>query len=547
MIATARPRGDAQPAAASARPPDDANGGSAAPDDGAKVAAARAGVAMAVATFAMAAASALQAVLYLSRFGVDGRTDGFFVAFALYTTFGVFGQSIRLTAVPWLVQPGGRLSAREFAAVLGLIAVPVLIATVALAAPLSRLLAPGLSVADRSVTASALPILGVAMALQLWASGGATVLAVRGRFAAVARSYVAGALAGLIAFVALMGTAGEMTLGWSMLTMAVVTCASMLAGVRSSGGLEHAGGRLRLGRLVGLAGRLLGRTSIYLAFNALFVITLAFASHADAGQTTVLSYAYLFASYLVAGTGMAFGMSRIPDMARAARERRREIVATTVPQGFRYAMLIVAPALALLIVAGAPLVHELLPGSLDAEGVRSLQRFTALLTPWTAAALLVSLLLPALFAIGRAGLLNALSLPLVALHLAATAVGSALFGVEGAVAALCVAPACFAAVLLRAGAEREAGRVARELLWDGARFLCLAGAAFGASAALAGALPSAAAAPVAAVGGCGLYLAGALVVARPQLGLLVDALRRRAPRSSSALGHRASPVKTPAA
>jgi peptidoglycan biosynthesis protein MviN/MurJ (putative lipid II flippase) len=493
----------------------------------AKVAAARAGVAMAVATFAMAAASALQAVLYLSRFGVDGRTDGFFVAFALYTTFGVFGQSLRLTVVPLLVGPRARLSVREFAGVLVLIAIPVLIVTCALAGPVAGLLAPGLDPGDRAVTASALPVLGVAMALQLWASGGATVLAVRGRFAAVAASYVAGALAGLIAFLALMDVAGELTLGWSMLTMAVVTCGWMLVGVRASGGIG-AGARLRLRRIVALTGQVLGRTSIYLAFNALFVITLAFASHSSAGDTTVLSYAYLFASYLVAGTGMALGMSRIPDMARAARTEQRAVIVDTVAPGFRYALLIVAPALAALIAAGAPLVHELLPGSLDADGVRSLQAFTALLVPWTAAALLVSLLMPALFAVGRAGLLNALSIPLLVIHLVATAVGQMLFGVEGSVAALCVAPSCFAATLLVVGAGPGARRVGRELAGGAVRFLGLAAVAFGVGAAVASALPSAAGAPVAVAIGGAIYVAGALVVARPQLDLLLGALRARA-------------------
>jgi hypothetical protein len=51
---------------------------------------AHAGIAMAAATFAMAATSGIQAVLYLSSFGVDSRTDRFFVAFALYATFGIF-------------------------------------------------------------------------------------------------------------------------------------------------------------------------------------------------------------------------------------------------------------------------------------------------------------------------------------------------------------------------------------------------------------------------------------------------------------------------
>ena len=88
---------------------------------------ARAGLAMSVATFAMAAASAIQAVLYLSSFGTSGRTDGFFVAFALYTTIGVFSQSLRLTSVPLIVEPGARLTLREYAAALGLIGIPLLI------------------------------------------------------------------------------------------------------------------------------------------------------------------------------------------------------------------------------------------------------------------------------------------------------------------------------------------------------------------------------------------------------------------------------------
>jgi peptidoglycan biosynthesis protein MviN/MurJ (putative lipid II flippase) len=490
-----------------------------------KVADARAGVAMAIATFAMAGASALQAVLYLSRFGVDGRTDGFFVAFAVYTTFGVFGQSVRLTAVPLLVGRAPAVTPREFAGALALIAAPVLLATIALAGPLAEVLAPGLAAGDRAVTVDALPVLGGAMALQLWASGGATVLAVRGRFTAIAASYVAGAAAGLIAFLALMDVGGELTLGWSMLAMAVTTCVGMLAAVQRSGGLPNAGRRLHVFRLVRLTGRLLGRTAIYLAFNALFVVTLAFASHAATGDTTVLSYAYLFSSYLVAGTGMALGMSRIADMSRTTGDERAAVVAATVPAGFRYALLIVAPALGLLIVGGAPLIHVVLPGSLDADGVRSLQTFTALLVPWTAVALLVSLLMPALFALGRTVLLNALAVPLVLVHLAATAAGHALFGVEGSVGAMCVAPACFAAVMLRclAGGAGVTWSVAGGAL----RFLGLGALAYGAAAAITAPLPTTAAAAAGIAVGSLLYLAGALVVARPQLDLLAGALRPR--------------------
>jgi peptidoglycan biosynthesis protein MviN/MurJ (putative lipid II flippase) len=417
---------------------------------------------------------------------------------------------------------------REFSATLGLVALPVLIITGPLASPLAHLIAPGLSAQGRSVTASALPVLGFAMVLQLWAAGAATVLAIRDRFMFVAGAYMSGAASGLITFLALMGSAGEQTLGWSMLAMAIVTAGWMFVGMRRSGGL--AGGRRESSfapkAIVANAGLILGRTAVYLAFNVLFVITLAFASHAAAGGTTVLSYAYLFASYLVAGTGMALGMSNIPDMTRDARAKRVALVTSTVPRGFRYAMLIVAPALAGLIAAGAPLIHAVLPKSLSTPEVSQLQTFAALLVPWTVCALVVNFLLPMLFAVGRSRLLNMLALPFVLLHLGATALGSALFGVDGAVGAFFVAPACFAGVLLVVGAGRnDAPALLLELAGDATRFLTLAALAFGAGWAVGTLLPSELTqAAVAGVIGCGLYAGGLRVVARRQLDMLLNTL-----------------------
>ncbi len=490
---------------------------------------ARAGMAMSLATFAMAAASGIQAVLYLGRFGTNARTDGFFVAFALYSTFGVFSQSLRVTSVPLLVEPGARLSIRRFATVLGLVAGVVVLLTGPLAGPLSHLLAPGLSDAGRSVTASALPILGCAMALQLVASGGATVLAIRDRFTTIAGAYISGAMAGLIAFLALMGTAGVETLGWSMLSMSIVTSAWMMVGIRGSGGLGTAleaattAGRSATTGLLRDCGIVLGRTAIYLAFNVLFVITLAFASRSTAGGTTVLSYAYLFASYLVAGTGMALGMSSIPDLTRDARSQGREVVAATVPRGFRYAMLIVAPALAALIVCGAPMIHDVLPKSLSSAQVGTLRTFTVLLVPWTVAALLVNFLLPVMLALGRTRLLGALALPVILLHLAVTALATAIWGVDGAVGAFFVAPTALAAVLVVAAAGRSyAAQLALELAGDASRFLGLAAVSFGIGWAAGTAIPAGLGQSVVA-GALGtlLYVGGLRLVARPQLEMLL--------------------------
>ena len=489
---------------------------------------AHAGVAMAVATLAMGLTSGIQALLYLSSFGINGRTDGFFVAFALYSSFGVFSQSIRVTSAPLLVGERPRLAPTELAFALVAIALPVAILTVPLAGPLASLLAPGLGETGRSVTQDALPVLGIAMILQLWAAGGATLLAVRDRFDRIAFAYIAGAAAGLIVYLAVSGSAGELSLGWSMLAMAIVTCTLMLDGVRASRPEAPAAPKrqIRLGGLARSVGLVLGSTMVYLAFNGLYVITLAFTSNYDAGDTTVLSYAYLFASYLVAATGFALGMSRIADMRRGALADWREVIADTVPAGFRYSMLLVAPALAALIAGGATLIGEVLPSSFDAAQVDQLRVFTALLCAWTVTALLVNLLLPALFALGRAKIVNLLAIPVVVAHIAVTALGGALFGANGVVGAFFVVPLAFAITLLAVGAGRGGIAIGRELARDGVRFLAFSAASFGIADAIASALTSGIATPLLTIAiGSLLYGVSALRLAPGQMRLLVGAVR----------------------
>lgn len=487
---------------------------------------AHAGVAMAIATLAMAAASGIQALLYLSSFGIGNRTDGFFVAFALYSSFGVFSQSIRVTSAPLLVGERPRLSPVQFGAALVAISVPVAILTIPLAGPLADLLAPGLGPAGQGITESALPILGGAMVLQLWAAGGATLLAVRDRFDRVAFAYIAGAATGLLVYLGVSGAAGELSLGWSMLAMAVVTCAVMLDGVRTSRAPAAAPATGRAPRrLAPGVGLILGSTAIYLAFNGLYVVTLAFAGNYDPGDATVLSYAYLFAGYLVAATGFALGMSRIADMRRGALADWREVIADTVPAGFRYAMLLVAPALAALIAGGADLIGQVLPASFDAAQVEQLKVFSALLCAWTLGALLVNLLLPALFALGRAKLVNVLAPLILVLHIGVTALGGVLWGANGVVGAFCVVPLGFAVFLLVAGAGRESGTIARELGRDFLRFSLLATLSYGAGAAIGAELSGVVAPLVTVAVGSLLYALATSRLASRQVRLLVGAVK----------------------
>jgi hypothetical protein len=488
---------------------------------------AHAGVAMAAATLAMGLTSGIQALLYLSSYGIGGKTDGFFIAFALYTSFGVFSQSIRITSTPFLVGARPRLTPAEFGSALVVIAIPVALVTIPLAGPLAAILAPGLTPAARGITESALPILGVAMVLQLWAAGGATLLAMRDRFDRIAAAYLIGALAGLVAYFVASRFAGELSLGWSMLAMAVVTAAIMLDGVRIAIPVAERGkAAVRdLRRLAACVWTVLSGTIVYLAFNGLYVVTLAFTSKYGSGSATVLSYAYLFASYLVAATGFALGMSRIADMSRGVLADRAEVIAATVPGGFRYAMLIVAPALGALIAGGATLIGDVLPSSFSAADVDQLRVFAILLCAWTVSALLVNLLIPALLALGRSKMVNIVAPLAFVGHIAVSAIGGVLFGVDGVVGAFFVVPLCFAVVLMLGGAGRDCMPIVRELARDGLRFSASAIIAFGVGY-LAGDLASGIASPLIAIGvGIPLYALSISRLAPSQIRLLVGSVR----------------------
>jgi peptidoglycan biosynthesis protein MviN/MurJ (putative lipid II flippase) len=495
--------------------------------------AAKAGIQMAVATLAMAAASGLQAVLYLSSFGVNARTDAFFAAFALYAVSGIFSQSIRLTSVPLLVGENC-LRGRDFAVTLVLMAIPVLLICELLATPLAGLLAPGTHGAARAVTVDGLRILGGAIVLQLGAAGAATLLGLWDRFSAVAMAYMVGAASGLVAFLAVKHVAGVLSLGWSMLAMAVTTFLWMAFTLARATVDRRPGGVRTVTSLAVSAGLILGRTFVYFVVNGLYMVTLAFATHASAGKATMLSYAYLFCSYLVAGTSVAVGISRIPDLVRgASQDQWKGVVADTVPHGYRYAVLVAAPALAGLIAAGAALVGAALPHSFTHGDVETLRTFALLLLPWTLAALMLNLVLPALFAVGRARLVNMISIVVVVVHVTVTIVAYDLWGVDGVVGAFWIAPMGMAIVLLRIGAGEQAGAAEREILGDTARFVLIAAACFAVAALVALPIHSLLLRSLlaAALGG-GAYLLAVRMVAPQLLAVLLGARRATAPTTS---------------
>ncbi len=501
--------------------------------------AARAGLLMAVSTLAMAGGSAIQAVLYLGEYGATARTDAFFAAFAVYQVAGVFTQATRVSSVPLLVGAGAIGMLRFFGGLL-VIAVPVVLACGPLAGPVADVLAPSATGSAHDLAVGALRILCVAIVLQLGAAGAATLLGMRDRFEPVAAAYAVGALTGLVVFL-LVRTSGELALAWSMLAMAVVTTGWVFVALwkvrraevaSGTGGLGWNGYERKsklLGQSATTAGHFLGRSVVYFVINAFFLVTLAIVGReGGAGAATVLSYAYLLASYLVAGTSTAVGISRAPDMVRGAQEEEwGTVVADTVPHGYRYAVLVSAPILAAGVVAASPVVEALLPTALGIGQADQLGRDILLMAPWTAAALLLNFAIPSLFALGQAKTVNALAPVALALHVAAALIGAQLGGVEGVIAAMAVAPLLFAAVLIVLGARALLGRVTHEIATDTLRAGGLAAVAFGLGAGVASLIdgsPLLTAVVSLGIGGA-VYAGGTLVLAPRVVAVLLGAGR----------------------
>jgi hypothetical protein len=494
---------------------------------------------MALSTLAMAGASAIQAVLYLGEYGATARTDAFFAAFAVYQVVGVFTQATRVSSVPLLV--GDRaIGMLGFFGAMAVIAVPIILACGPLAGPVSGVLAPSAVGDAHDLATSALRILGIAMVLQLGAAGAATLLGMRDRFEPVAGAYAGGAFAGLLTFL-VVRSHGELALAWSMLAMAIVTSGWLaLATWRvrreevaaGTGGAGLAGVGPKAGFVVQClrtATDLLGRSVVYFVINAFFLITLAVVGReGGAGATTVLSYAYLLASYLVAGTSTAVGISRAPDMVRGAQEEEwRSVVADTVPHGYRYAALVSFPVLAAGVVAATPVVEAILPDALGDAQTASLARAILLLGPWLAAALLLNFAIPGLFAIGRARTVNLLAPVALALHVAVTFAAAAIGGVDEVIAGMVVAPFLLFAALLVVGTGPQLGPVAREILTDTLRAGGLAALAFGAGLAISTGigLDGLVQAVVTLAIGSALYLGGMVVLAPRVVQVLLGAGR----------------------
>jgi hypothetical protein len=191
----------------------------------------------------------------------------------------------------------------------------------------------------------------------------------------------------------------------------------------------------------------------------MYPVTLALAPHSRAGEITLFGLAYTVCSYLAGFTAQALSMSDVVSLVQLDHGdtvARRAVVL----RAFRYSLLLAAPGAGLAAVAGGPVVAALMPSRVGTSG-DMFGTDILLLAPQLVATLGVWVTMPALLST-RHGLTRRsttmLVLGLLTVHVAATLIGRALWGFDGAVVAMAVAPltfVCIGLLIAAPGATRS--------------------------------------------------------------------------------------------
>jgi hypothetical protein len=405
----------------------------------------------------MALGSGLQLALYLRHFGTTRGTDAMIAALAVYSLVSVAGQVLRTTSVPFFAEPDTPLSQAIFGWTMAGITVAVTAVCAVLAEPIAKLVANSGGHGGVVVATTALRVMAPAIGLQVGGAGLAVVGALRGRLTFVALSYIACGATGVLGYFALDHSTGIQVLAWTN----VISGATVVAVLGVGLGI-HPRRPTGLGMTVRVAGRLLHSVPLPMSFSLMYPITLALAPQSRAGAITLFGLAYTLCSYLSGITAQALSMSDVIALAQLgatdATDRR-----ATVLRAFRYSLLLAVPAAGAAAVAGGPVLSALMPSRVGSSG-EALGIDVVLLLPFLVAALGVWVTLPALLSTDhglRGRRLVTLIVGLLAVHFAATLAGRALWGFDGVLMAMAVAPGVFVWLGLRRAAPQTTLQLVR--------------------------------------------------------------------------------------
>src|SRR5581483_11634152 len=358
---------------------------------GARRSAVGSGILTGISTAAVSGSAAVAGAVLSRKFGHGVRTDGFFAAYAVYVALVLVANALRVVVLPGFARARaeGRLAAEvgTWGAALAVPVVPALV--VALAEPhwVAGALTGGAQSRDQA--AELLPWLVPAAAAQIYAGIAASALAALDDYGTAAFGFATGAVAGLVAILALVGH-GVQAFGWGLALNGAVSLGVPLAVLAVRGGVG-----LPAGGIVTRLHHLAEGVALPFALQGLYVIGLRFASGLGAGRPTTFSYAYLIASLLVAVTATSLALVSSVPLARGEltpdRAGRHVVAASWL------SLAIVAAAAGVFALAGEHVARWALGSSYGGGTGSQLGRLVVYLAPWMVVSVAVSVAFPLLF------------------------------------------------------------------------------------------------------------------------------------------------------
>lgn len=441
------------------------------------------GILTGISTAAVSGSAAVAGAILSRKFGHGVKTDGFFAAYAVYVALILVANALRVVVLPGFARArrDGRLGPEvgTWAAALALPVVPAVVVAVAAPHFVAGLLTGSSS--SRHQAALLVPWLVPAAAAQIYAGIAASALAALDDYGTAALGFGVGAVAGVVAIVALVGH-GVQAFGWGIALNSAVSLGVPLAVLVARGGvgLPGTGVALRLRRLAeGVA--------LPFALQGLYLIGLRFASGLGAGRPTTFSYAYLIAALLVGVT--ASSLALVSSVPLARDELTPERAGRHVVAASWLSLVVVAAAAGVFALAGAHVARWALGSSYGGGTGSQLGRLVVYLAPWMVASVAVSVAFPLLFVRGTARYLPLLAVVVLGAHVLVEWAGRSAFGLAGIAAGMAVTTAAtLVALLWPLGTLVQAlrGLLVAALVCGG-----LAALAFSAPRAVLGAVPAA--------------------------------------------------------
>lgn len=452
--------------------------------------------------------SAVVGVVIAREFGRGPETDGFFAAYSVFLVLVLVGTAMRVAVLPPLARAlaAGRFERElgSYAAAIATIALPALALTLLAGDWLSGQLTGGLPASSQETAAETLRFVVPAAIAQVYAALVASGLAAHNSYGTAAAGYAAGSAAGIALILFLVGDHGIAAVAWGMLLNGALAFA-IPAWVLSR---RTSAGRLRMSGVGRRVTELAGAVSLPLVLQGLFVVCLRFVAELGTGAVTTFTYAYLVAASLVAVTASSLGLVSSVPLARGELGDRRATDHVVRTSWIAFAA--VAAAAGVFALVGDRVVGAVLGSEYEGETGSELGRLIALLGPWMAASVGVTIAFPLLFVAGRERRLPVVAVVALGLHVLVAWIAIRAWELEGAVIALTLTSLAILVAVLALLSARVLAGASRGLALAALATGGLAVLAFGAAEIVAGAI-------VAAL--LGLALFGALLVATRSFGL----------------------------